>query len=43
MKRSFFGLWSSQTLSNVADVLYIVAFITLVLDQTMPCGSVLSD
>lgn len=34
MKRSFFWLWSSQTLSNMADVLYIVAFITLVLDQT---------
>ncbi|MEC2344776.1 MFS transporter [Paenibacillus barengoltzii] len=34
MKRSFFWLWGSQTLSNMADVLYIVAFITLVLDQT---------
>ncbi|MEF2966019.1 MFS transporter [Paenibacillus sp. M1] len=33
-KRSFYVLWGSQTLSNTADVLYLVALTTFVLDRT---------
>ncbi|MFD1178566.1 MFS transporter [Paenibacillus puldeungensis] len=34
IKRSFYFLWSSQTLSNMVDVFYTVALITFVLDRT---------
>lgn len=33
-KKSFYYLWGSQSLSNAADVLYLVALTTFVLDQT---------
>lgn len=33
-KRSFYVLWGSQTLSNSADVLYLVALTTFVLERT---------